>query len=541
MLVFGDGGTTKINETICHKKNAMQLMHGMGNMFNFVDTYVIEQMWYITCERLNVIKSFKIFSTPSITRWWTVGASSCDLLERWNIWYHLLSNASTVRATTIPNCALKIMRSNRDLMNIPELQWDIAFFAALHKAWIFPHFSFLQKGDCVLKSHPGFQGRLMTVRFYFMTKDLMNLRYGMWKESDEFKTTSDYMTMHLPDSVHQKLNTKAKQSFRIIQNVLDKHFTPWINRLAYYSVFGDVETATIMLRHMLRLPPQVSFRTPIYYSATQKRYINLYEYQHFVQQICTRYDLSMIEHLLLSIILEGYDIWDKRHDNILDIRTLRNFYTMKMASAGTITHNAERGVKLGNQCSDNMRNESLTSEYAVCSWRQWKESYELAVSYHLMYGVTNRRKKELTKNESMRYKSASMGLMQAIKNVTEDNIKIGEEYAKHLKDPDYSYILKRNNETTKFSKSFAIEDHPTVFQEPDDTPLVTGLVRFSDLRKSRHTDAIVAELINRQDKPSQEETNNCNKLTKRLKINKGNRTVFKPTIEYERFIWWDEE
>ena len=56
-----------------------------------------------------------------------------------------------------------------------KMQSDIKLINALHTYFVFPHFKFFQGGDPLLNNEPGFQARMISVRFFLMFEDLSQL------------------------------------------------------------------------------------------------------------------------------------------------------------------------------------------------------------------------------------------------------------------------------------------------------------------------------------------------------------------------------
>ena len=78
--VFGEGGKDERGE---HKINAMQLMHGMYNIQNYLTSDVLKTLWQEACTALGVLNSQKLLLAPVLTRWWSVGVCAEILYVHW--------------------------------------------------------------------------------------------------------------------------------------------------------------------------------------------------------------------------------------------------------------------------------------------------------------------------------------------------------------------------------------------------------------------------------------------------------------------------
>ena len=59
LAVFGDSGTTtnESGQHIAFKKNALQLLYGIANIHEYVDKYLLEAMWKVCCNKMNIKKN----------------------------------------------------------------------------------------------------------------------------------------------------------------------------------------------------------------------------------------------------------------------------------------------------------------------------------------------------------------------------------------------------------------------------------------------------------------------------------------------------
>jgi len=105
---------------------------------------------------------FRKLEEPVLSRWWLVGACATSFKECKLVWEKICaairnSAPSTSAANKIASCTLNLIQK---IVIINDLELMIAF----HKAFIFPHFQFLQIGDPKTGGTPSFLGRHCTVR-----------------------------------------------------------------------------------------------------------------------------------------------------------------------------------------------------------------------------------------------------------------------------------------------------------------------------------------------------------------------------------------
>ena len=67
---------------------------------------------------------------------------------------------------------------------------------------MFTHFDFLQKGDPLTGDVPGYQARLITVRYFIMREQLESFMDGKWKTMEHFRELVHFNATNL--DVHTK-------------------------------------------------------------------------------------------------------------------------------------------------------------------------------------------------------------------------------------------------------------------------------------------------------------------------------------------------
>mmetsp|Transcript_22644 Transcript_22644/g.67005 ORF Transcript_22644/g.67005 Transcript_22644/m.67005 type:complete len:219 (+) Transcript_22644:1297-1953(+) len=166
--VFGDGGL--------EKRNVMQLIHCPYDLMNILELDEWKENWFSVTGK----KFGKKYPKPVMTRWWYVGCASQKLLEQWEDW-KMVSEA-VINNKSTDTAANKVASGLWSLMNEPVLKAHLHFMCAYHKAFIVPHFEWLQKMDERTK-RSGFRSRSILERYYLMHCDLTHLKAKLGKGS----------------------------------------------------------------------------------------------------------------------------------------------------------------------------------------------------------------------------------------------------------------------------------------------------------------------------------------------------------------------
>ena len=274
--VFGEGGKD-INGNF--KVNAMQLLHGLYNLVNYIKNDVLKRMWEEACVRTGKKKKYHVMSAPILTRWWYVGKQACEVEEDWSEWQIVmefilktchLGNSGTTSAIK------DIAKANHGIMKVTEITLDVTIIKCIHKVWVFPHFKFVQGGDPLTGDVAGYQARLMLLRFYLLWEDLDALLNDGWKQNEEFKT----VVSEAADNLKEKSKEKIEHMLRICLLYLEKHFKQWCNEHLPFGLFAESDSARVVARIILDHPPLSEPAT--FKSHHHDRVINLVKFDALV-------------------------------------------------------------------------------------------------------------------------------------------------------------------------------------------------------------------------------------------------------------------
>ena len=160
---------------------------------------------------------------------------------------------------------------------------DVTLIKCLHTYWIFPHFTYLQGGDQLTGDVPGYQARLLLVRYFLMHNDLKRLEDGGWKQNQNFEGLVDTIG-HLDTNEKDKMQNKMKHIVNVMLKSLTKHFDPWANQLLFLSIFSERETATIVASLIVGSPSPCNSSPTRFLSTLHGCEVDLQQFEEFVRQ-----------------------------------------------------------------------------------------------------------------------------------------------------------------------------------------------------------------------------------------------------------------
>jgi len=161
---------------------------------------------------------------PILTRWWTVGVASYYAFDYYlQVFYACQMVINLYSSESTP---YKIASSLFALMKDQENFVDITLIRCFHKAYVNPHFDWLQ--SCVdLTGTIGFQAHNIVVRYYLMEKDLQGIySHPVMKVYRE--AVSNHTNKPLDTIEGDPHMEKLKAFIRPAYDSLSKHFGRWV-------------------------------------------------------------------------------------------------------------------------------------------------------------------------------------------------------------------------------------------------------------------------------------------------------------------------
>ena len=231
--------------------NAMQLMHGMYNVHNYLSSPLFSQLWTRACTDMNVTTKYKMLPAPILTRWWSVGVCAATLDEEWDVRERINNSLVNLPPKHISTSLRKVVSTDKNLMRKKEIQSDIKIIVAIHKNWMFEHFDFLQGGDPLTGNVAGYQARMMTVRYFLMHEDLRSCMGGKWKDMEGYKDMYQFNCEKLDIETHRLQEDKVEHTFTHMLDSIEKHFDPWVNRHLPIALFSDSQTVQVVASFLL--------------------------------------------------------------------------------------------------------------------------------------------------------------------------------------------------------------------------------------------------------------------------------------------------
>ena len=134
---MSEGG---LDDNIKGKRNAMQLLHGVYNLQNWCEHDELKDIYlYTRKEEEGKEEKFVKLEEPVLTRWWLVGTCACSFLASHSTWKRICNGIQ--KSTKSDSAAYKVASATYQLMDKPIIMSDINLLAAIHKYYLFPHFS----------------------------------------------------------------------------------------------------------------------------------------------------------------------------------------------------------------------------------------------------------------------------------------------------------------------------------------------------------------------------------------------------------------
>ena len=112
---------------------------------------------------------FKKLEEPVLTWWWLVSAYASSFKESKHVWKKICKG---IRNSARSNSAsMKISSCTLNLIEKPMIMNDLELLVAFHRAFLFPHFKYLQGGDPCTGDTPSFLCRHITIRYFLMVEE----------------------------------------------------------------------------------------------------------------------------------------------------------------------------------------------------------------------------------------------------------------------------------------------------------------------------------------------------------------------------------
>ena len=550
--VFGEGGTVDMVDPATkkvrkdYKKNAMQLLNGLYNLFTYLDVDEMRAIWEIACNDLGITDAkFVKLTNPVVTRWWLIGVTASEVNKYWRVWEKIMEGLVRMKKPRTANGATAsaiqdIAAANKNLMSMPEIEADIQLITHLHEYWVFPHFQHLQKGDPLTGDVSGYQGRSLTLRYFFMLEDLERCKDGKWRENDTFNNFQGMCELLDNEETKERCERKADHSFRVMAEFLIKHFDPWVNEHLPYALFSpEFEVAKTVANFITggQLLWEQDPNPPTCHSKFHERDVNLREFERFLRQHCTTLDAikatdDIAKYLPAIEQLKTCSLWEEQVSHPLT--ELRDHYILHMAALPTVTHMIERAVKRANNTNLQGRSEKTRSITAT-------------TNTELVKNGSLKRKND--KNETVFVRSKKKGehminyVISEHKRIEVNNY--SQQKRKQIKERltsnEHTYKKVRTEETVaNFQENRNRDIAPHRYEQRtgvDQTALLSKRIPYSEMRKNKGWEPLMLEEVAARGIVLNA-TDNYTTMMKKLKEHEGNTKDFAPVLDYKRFQYW---
>ena len=237
----------------------------------------------------------------------------------------------------------------------------------MHTYFIFPHFKLLQGGDPLLDDKPGFQARMIGVRYFIMSDDLQTILTS-YRTLDSFDDFQRYNETELNNEEKVCQHQKVQEMARIMLTYIDKHFSRWLNEhLLKLILFSEQPTAQVVANYLLG---NASAPPSSFFSKLHQREIDLSKFATFLSGKCVTRPAILATNFvsnnnqIIQLIAQGMDLW--QNDNLPEIlHSFQQLYILRFASLMTTTHGTKRAVKTANHCTLPGRGDDTRSLYAT--------------------------------------------------------------------------------------------------------------------------------------------------------------------------------
>ena len=171
--------------------------------------------------------TFRKLEEPVPTRWWLVGACAASFKESMHVWGN---NCVGIRNSAKSNSAsMKIASCTLNLIKKPVIVNDLELLVAFHKAFLFPHFKFLQLGDPRTGTTSSFLSRHITIRYFLMIEDLESMENNKWMSHVKFTAFKSSLDK-LNDIEKEQQKKKNILFLGFIRRSIEKNFNEWTSR-----------------------------------------------------------------------------------------------------------------------------------------------------------------------------------------------------------------------------------------------------------------------------------------------------------------------
>ena len=497
--VLGDGG---LNDGEI-KMNMMQMLHGCYNIQNWHESNELKDIWQYVKTKEGTDLKFKKLEEPVLSRWWLVGVCATSFKESFEVWQKILT---LIRNSAPSNSACsKIASCTLNLMTKPVIINDLEMLIAFHKAFIVPHFRFLQLGDPKTGGTPSFLGRHCTLRYYIMQDDLDAIKGEGWKTHEMFAEFVQHIKC-LTEQEQEIQQKKLTYFVRYLVNSINKHFEQWIKRHSFLGMFADQPFARSFAQHVMGVRGNSSVRGDFFCKFHNKN-INLPKFDRWV---CTKISFDSImstrilpivceHHEALFMIARGADIGAPNADGVLLL--IRDEYLHQYAALPTNTQFVERGVKESGYVSLGRRAEQNRTILAIARGKVLPDSL---VNGRLQM-KTEVEEDDVSKHQ-LKGKRKSKHLIEGIFKHNHDMLKCEWSYSeedyiskrkrvKHsLTKPSLQFKRKRiDKKVEKVTSTYGNNPAPNRYQRREGctlTPLMEGKIQYSKMIKLHNIDAI---------------------------------------------------
>jgi hypothetical protein len=297
------------------------------------------------------------FSSPVLTRWWTVGEAAKTVFDSYLLLMKIsqsIINSTTGKSNKIASCL-------QPLLMEPEIYSDLTLLRCYFSTYLDKHFQWMQS-EIDLSGVPGFQAHNTLGRYYLIQKELEEMKATSFVNHPAYKTFR-LSLIHLSTDMQVRQRKKVQTFIDIAVRACHKHFNRWGNeQLLPAALLSEGPTARVVAAVMMKKTEEIEFEYPVHHSFVHGADFDMKDYLQFVAK---QVDADAVYDALAFFTARL--VWNGE----VDLRDMSkpNFYKSWMYSTylplASQTQFVEAGVKEAKIVSQSDRSEQLRSVYAI--------------------------------------------------------------------------------------------------------------------------------------------------------------------------------
>ena len=491
---------------------------------SFDNEEFIDRFKRVACFRKWDIETFSGSSrVPKavLTRWYHVGMSAEYVWSNYLVL--LVLTQYTINCFASNSKPHKIASGWHAMLQQEEIYTDLCFIVAFHRAFLAPHFTFLQDVDEYSK-RASFRSHHIFSRYFLMDKDLRKIISDHETQDSHFQMHRDSLTS-LSSTQKETMKKKSAIFFQESLDALHRHFQRWANtNLLPAALLGEFGTARIVAEKLLNIPFDSQKHPTILNSSVHIRKSNNTEvpitietetFVTFVDLRCT--DLPTIDcpvdpvFVAATALSKGKNIFHGPETELsVEEKNAKSEMELKYLPLASNTQHVESGVQSCNLVASTGRFEPLRSSMEIIRG-YWDSKYKRSK-------MKNNPDKSRSYIEDIEHQFREFSNLQQELGIAPLNGKLEQVVAllesKHFKKQRLASKKERRDELlSKPDKKINKRQNE---RNPTYTAIVMDQRQYGRLRKAQHSQELDTELDFRM--PAWRQLRKTNSKGKKMKL-----------------------